>query len=164
MHESYDPSNPLGITDEEVKRYPLYVEGEQCAAAHDEDQRECVGAFDAVTVIDGAGAETGGCVLHAAVALKSLVNARVRRGAEPGAALAAYELAKEIPPFAWRGGLAQERAVELRARYVRTRENGTILCAHADLDGQGGHWLKPGEKCVVSDIEKPESTERPWRW
>jgi hypothetical protein len=23
-----------------------------------------------------------------------------------------------------------------------------ILCAHADDDGQGAHWLEPGEKCI----------------
>ncbi len=25
-----------------------------------------------------------------------------------------------------------------------------VLCAHADQDGRGGHWLEPGEKCSAS--------------
>jgi hypothetical protein len=26
-----------------------------------------------------------------------------------------------------------------------------VLCAHADQDGQGAHWLEPGEKCSASE-------------
>ncbi len=25
-----------------------------------------------------------------------------------------------------------------------------LLCAHADQDGQGAHWLRPGEKCTAA--------------
>jgi hypothetical protein len=28
-----------------------------------------------------------------------------------------------------------------------------VLCAHADQDGRGAHWLEPGEKCLASEAE-----------
>ena len=29
------------------------------------------------------------------------------------------------------------------------RQPGRRLCAHADLDGQGMHWLEPGQSCGI---------------
>lgn len=29
-----------------------------------------------------------------------------------------------------------------------------ILCAHADLDGIGAHWLEPGEKCPLAGPQR----------
>jgi hypothetical protein len=29
-----------------------------------------------------------------------------------------------------------------------------VLCAHADQDGRGAHWLEPGEKCMASEAER----------
>jgi hypothetical protein len=29
-------------------------------------------------------------------------------------------------------------------------ETHRILCAHADDDGRGAHWLEPGEKCAAA--------------
>lgn len=28
---------------------------------------------------------------------------------------------------------------------------GKRLCAHADRNGEGMHWLQPGERCTYSD-------------
>jgi len=30
-------------------------------------------------------------------------------------------------------------------------ESRRVLCAHADQDGHGAHWLEPGEKCSASE-------------
>lgn len=99
---------------------------ERCSAAHVEDTRPCVGAADAVVVIDRAGGETAACVLHGAVLLASLVDGRVHQGSEKGAAIAAYYLAQELAPFAWRGEQISEKAAELRARYVTGSELGGV--------------------------------------
>jgi hypothetical protein len=32
-----------------------------------------------------------------------------------------------------------------------------ILCAHADQDGKGAHWLAPGEKCAVATAAEAEA-------
>jgi hypothetical protein len=29
-----------------------------------------------------------------------------------------------------------------------------VLCAHADKDGRGVHWLEPGEKCSASEAAR----------
>jgi hypothetical protein len=34
------------------------------------------------------------------------------------------------------------------------------LCAHADLDGQGMHWLRTGESCSLGSPIGPYETER----
>ena len=31
------------------------------------------------------------------------------------------------------------------------RRAGRRLCAHADLDGGGTHWLEPGQSCTLAD-------------
>ena len=37
-------------------------------------------------------------------------------------------------------------------------ESHRVLCAHADQDGQGAHWLEPGEKCSASEAARePEA-------
>jgi hypothetical protein len=33
-------------------------------------------------------------------------------------------------------------------------ESHRVLCAHADQDGQGAHWLEPGEKCSASEAAR----------
>ena len=34
---------------------------------------------------------------------------------------------------------------------IRKRKPPPILCAHADQDGAGAHWLAPGEKCPLAE-------------
>jgi hypothetical protein len=29
-----------------------------------------------------------------------------------------------------------------------------VLCAHADHEGRGAHWLEPGEKCMASEAKR----------
>jgi hypothetical protein len=37
-----------------------------------------------------------------------------------------------------------------------------VLCAHADDDGRGAHWLAPGEKCTLLPVERePEAAAPP---
>jgi hypothetical protein len=33
-------------------------------------------------------------------------------------------------------------------------ESHRVLCAHADQDGHGAHWLEPGEKCSASEAAR----------
>jgi len=33
-------------------------------------------------------------------------------------------------------------------------ESHRVLCVHADQDGQGAHWLEPGEKCSASEAAR----------
>ena len=47
--------------------------------------------------------------------------------------------------------LADQPPVATAARAQR------ILCAHADQDGKGAHWLEPGEKCAAG---QPAATDR----
>lgn len=123
----YDPANPMGITDEEMRRIPEFdpkeFDEEQCPAAHEEDRRACVGNLDALRVVDAGGETTYACVLHGAVALASVTDARAIQGNRSGAAIAAYELAKTLEPNAWRGEMARERAAELYQRHVGDLEN-----------------------------------------
>ena len=45
----------------------------------------------------------------------------------------------------WLGREAGEPAEPRTAKaYAATH---AVLCAHADQDGQGAHWLQPGERC-----------------
>jgi hypothetical protein len=41
----------------------------------------------------------------------------------------------------------------------RTAEpfGGARLCAHADRDGKGAHWLRPGETCEPETGQEPEA-------
>jgi hypothetical protein len=34
---------------------------------------------------------------------------------------------------------------------------GARVCAHADRDGQGAHWLRPGETCQAETGHEPEA-------
>jgi hypothetical protein len=43
--------------------------------------------------------------------------------------------------------LAELERVERRARRVQPTR---ILCAHADADGRGAHWLEAGEVCEIA--------------
>jgi hypothetical protein len=54
--------------------------------------------------------------------------------AEYAEALARADMAADVP------GAAKAYA-----------ESHRVLCAHADRDGQGAHWLEPGEKCLAAD-------------
>jgi hypothetical protein len=36
---------------------------------------------------------------------------------------------------------------------------GAILCAHADRDGQGAHWLRSGEKCTAPEATRESQME-----
>jgi hypothetical protein len=36
----------------------------------------------------------------------------------------------------------------------RAAFGGRRLCAHADLDGEGTHWLEPGEECYLITAER----------
>ena len=38
-----------------------------------------------------------------------------------------------------------------------------VLCAHADDDGRGAHWLAPGEKCTLSAERETEAAAPPGR-
>src|ERR1019366_3630981 len=47
------------------------------------------------------------------------------------------------------------------------RTAGAVLCAHADDDGRGGHWLAPGQRCdtdrearTVSDVSQLPGSAR----
>jgi hypothetical protein len=40
------------------------------------------------------------------------------------------------------------------AAYARTHR---VLCAHADEDGRGAHWLEPGEKCPDATLARPDA-------
>jgi hypothetical protein len=71
----------------------------RCPVAHDDDRSPCVGPPDAVRVVDRAGEQRYGCVVHAAVALASIEHARVYPGSLPGAAVEAYCRARQLRPF-----------------------------------------------------------------
>lgn len=75
----------------------------RCAAAHREDPRPCDGPEDAVRVVDASGAEQSGCVLHAAVVLASVTDARVYPGSVEGAAIEAHKRAQGMRPFDFGG-------------------------------------------------------------
>jgi len=34
-----------------------------------------------------------------------------------------------------------------------------VLCAHADQDGQGAHWLQPGEKCAAAEADQDRAPD-----
>lgn len=36
-------------------------------------------------------------------------------------------------------------------RWPQGKESGMILCAHADRDGEGAHWLRAGETCPLAE-------------
>ena len=73
----------------------------RCAAAHPDDSSPCDGPPDAVRVMDRAGAPATGCIHHAAMMLASITGARVYPGSINGAAIAAYNRAAGMTPFAF---------------------------------------------------------------
>jgi len=75
----------------------------RCAAAHPDDPSRCDGPPDAVRVVDRTGAAASGCVHHGAVMLASIAAARVYPGSVDGAAIAAYNQAADLTPFAFLG-------------------------------------------------------------
>ncbi|MBB5869671.1 hypothetical protein F4553_003050 [Allocatelliglobosispora scoriae] len=90
-----------------------------CDAQHCEDSRPCIGPADAVTIRAAAGDASTGCVLHGAVMLASLIGARVYPCRVNGAAIAVFELAQTLPPFAWRDQDTPERAARLFDQHTR---------------------------------------------
>jgi len=72
-----------------------------CAAAHPDDSSACDGLPDAVRVVDRTGAATLGCIHHAAMMLASIIGARVYPGSVDGAAIAAFNRAAGMTPFAF---------------------------------------------------------------
>ncbi|MCX5423652.1 hypothetical protein [Streptomyces sp. NBC_00078] len=74
----------------------------RCPAAHPDDPTPCVGAHDAVTVLDRSNAGATGCEHHAARLLASLTGGRVFSHPEHyGAATRVYQAACDLRPFAW---------------------------------------------------------------
>lgn len=72
---------------------------ERCEAAHPDDTSPCTGPTDAVYVVDTTGATAPGCIHHAAALLASVADARVIPGSLTGAAIEAYDLARQRRPF-----------------------------------------------------------------
>lgn len=70
-----------------------------CPAAHPDDRSECVGATDAVIVVDQAGHRVAGCVGHASAMLAAVAGSHVYPGAVPGAAVEAWRAAQERTAF-----------------------------------------------------------------
>ena len=60
--------------------------------------------------------------------------------AEYAEALARADMAASVP------GAATAHAASHR-----------VLCAHADQDDRGAHWLEPGEKCSASEAPEAEA-------
>ncbi|MGW4442308.1 hypothetical protein [Streptomyces sp. NPDC004682] len=74
----------------------------RCRAAHPDDPTPCVGAHDAVTVLDRGNAGATGCEHHAARLLASLTGGRVFSGPKhEGAAIRVHKAACGLTPFAW---------------------------------------------------------------
>jgi hypothetical protein len=44
-----------------------------------------------------------------------------------------------------------------RAGHITEPFGGARLCAHADRDGEGAHWLRPGETCEPETGQEPEA-------
>jgi hypothetical protein len=44
-------------------------------------------------------------------------------------------------------GLDWRRLRRAQRRVLNAGRAGRVLCAHADLDGAGMHWLEPGQSC-----------------
>ena len=45
-------------------------------------------------------------------------------------------------------------AADVPAAAKAYAESHRVLCAHADEDGQGAHWLETGEKCSASEAAR----------
>jgi hypothetical protein len=55
------------------------------------------------------------------------------------------------------GGYGQEPEPGAARAYAATHP---VLCAHADQDGKGAHWLAPGEKCSAEQERGPSESGR----
>jgi len=71
-----------------------------CPATHAEDIRPCIGPANAALIVDQAGSQTEGCVLHGAVLLASLDHGQVVITKEHPASQLVFELATGVRPFA----------------------------------------------------------------
>jgi hypothetical protein len=49
-------------------------------------------------------------------------------------------------------GLPNQPEQHLKGRTPMVRGNRRRLCAHADQNGQGMHWLTPGQQCPAGVV------------
>ncbi len=155
---------------------------DRCAAAHAEDARGCEGSREAVRIVDLTGGETTGCVLHGAVLLASLVEARVYPGSgDPGgAAIEVYQRAQSLEPFDFlRGAKVRQGSTPVdgneaaRDRYLSYRVQRRAADLLTDLLMEAGGAGLPqlvwtvgqsgtltGRVCCGTDAERRASFQR----
>ena len=103
----------------------MRLDERRCVAAHPEDLTNCIGAFDAVTIVDSRGTRAKGCEHHAARLLASLDQARVEPGSTPGGALRVFQAADTIRPFCWHTDAPRTKPGQLS--HAEIRASATVL-------------------------------------